>query len=101
MEPIQQLYQDICHLVNLAYPAEVSLITYVAKEAFVTALNDGKLQLEVMKHAPQCVEAAISHAIKLEAFERVLFLQGNTVDHDDVPNASCILSVQLQIRQCG
>jgi len=67
-EYLQQLYQDICRLVTLAYPfAEASLVTHVGKEAFVTALNNRKLQLEVMKQEPQNVEAAFSHTIKLEA----------------------------------
>jgi len=43
------------------------LFTHVDKEAVVVTLNDGKLQLEVMKREPQNVEAA-HHAIKLEAF---------------------------------
>jgi len=49
-EPLQQLYQEICRLVALAYPsANSSLTTHVAREAFITALHDFKLQLEVMK----------------------------------------------------
>ena len=43
---LQQLYQDICRLVTLAYPsAEASLVTRVGKEAFIAALSNGKLQL--------------------------------------------------------
>jgi len=50
MESLQQLYQDICGLVTIAYPsAEAWLVTHVGKEAFVVALNGRKLQLEVMK----------------------------------------------------
>ena len=44
----------------------------MAKEAFVAALIDGKLQLAVMKHEPQNVVAALSHATKLEAYEQSL-----------------------------
>jgi len=39
---------------------------YVAKEAFIIALNDDGLQLEVIKWEPQSMEAAFSHTIKLE-----------------------------------
>jgi len=47
--------------VALAYPlAEVSLATYVGKEAFITALNENKLQLEVMKREPQF---AVGHSL--------------------------------------
>ena len=63
--------------------AEVSLFTHVGKEAFAAALNDGKQQMEVMKRDPQNVGAALSHAIKLEAFEQLLACQGAMVDHDD------------------
>jgi len=63
--------QDICRLVTLEYlSAEVLLITHVAKEAFVAALSDSKLQLEVMKREPQNVAAVLSHAIKLEVRSR-------------------------------
>jgi len=62
--------------VTLAYPsAEASLINCVGKEAFITALSDGKLQLEVMKHEPLNIEAALRHAIKVEAYEQSLLSQ--------------------------
>jgi len=49
-ETLQTLYQDITRLVSLAYPsARVTLTNHVGKEAFNAALNDGHLQLEVMK----------------------------------------------------
>jgi len=38
--------------------------THIGKETFIVALNDSKLQLEVMKQEPQNLEAALSHAIK-------------------------------------
>jgi len=46
------------------------LVTHVSNETFIVALNDSKLK--VMKQEPQNVEAALSHAIKLEAFEQSL-----------------------------
>ena len=59
----------------LAYPsADISPTTYVAKEAFITVLSDNKLQIEVMKKEPRNIEEALSHAIKLEAFEQSLLL---------------------------
>ena len=79
----QHLYQVICRLVALAYPsADESLTTYVAKEALITALNDNKLQLEVMKRVAHNVEEALSHAIKLEAYEQSLLLH-NAVSSDE------------------
>ena len=53
----------------------------MGKEAFITALSDGNLQLEVMKHKPLNIEAALSYAIKVEAYEQSLVCQG-TVAYD-------------------
>jgi len=83
-ESIQQLYQDICRLVTLACPsAETSLVTHIGKEASIAVLRDGKLQLDVMKQELQNVEAALSHAIKFEAFEQSLTSQDAMIDHND------------------
>ena len=82
------MYQEICRLVALAYPsAEPSLTTHVAKEAFVTALNNFKLQIEVTKKEPQNIQEALNYAIKLEAFEQSLLVHGDnsdSADNDDV-----------------
>jgi len=87
-EPLQRLYQEICRLVAMAYPsAEPSLTTHVAKEAFVTALNNFKLQIEVTKKEPQNIQEALNYAIKLEAFEQSLLVHGDnsdSADNDDV-----------------
>ena len=74
------------------------LVTHVGKEAFIFALNDGKLLLEVMKQEPQNVQAALSHTIKLKVFKqslayRVLWLTIMTA----VPCSGHVLSVQLQV----
>jgi len=55
----------------------------VAREAFITALHDSKLQLEVMKREQQNVEEALNHAIKLEAYEQSLLLQNNSEEFDE------------------
>jgi len=100
-ESLQQLYKDICRLVTLTCPsAEALLVTHVGKEAFIVALNDGKLQLEVMKQEPQNLEAALNHATKLEAFEQSLAYQGTLIDHNDGrATHGHVLSLQLQVRQ--
>ena len=52
----------------LAYPsADIVLTNHVGK-AFVIALIDSNLQLEVMKREPAKIEATLSHAIKIEAY---------------------------------
>ena len=63
---------------TLAYPSVASsLVTHVSEETFIVALNDTKLQLEVMKgYHRSSVQAALSHAIKIEAFKQSLACQG-------------------------
>jgi len=59
--------------VSLAYPgAGPQLVTHVTLEAFLLGLNNPALQLEVMKNEPPNVEVALSHAIKVEAYEQSL-----------------------------
>jgi len=49
-EMLQNLYRDISRLVSLAYPSvDATLTNHVGKESFINALNDGPLQIEVMK----------------------------------------------------
>ena len=74
-EPLQQLYLDISRLVTLACPSsESALVNHVAKEAFVMALDDARLQLKLMEREPKTVEDALSVATKLEAYETSLSL---------------------------
>ena len=80
-ESLQQLYQDIYRLVTLGYPSAEPLL--ISNEAFITALIDGRLQLEVMKCEPQNAETTLSYAIKVEAFEQLLASRGSLVDHDN------------------
>ena len=71
-------------MVTLAYQsAEASLVTHIGKEAFIVAVNDSKLQLQIIKREPQNVEAALSHVIRWEAIEQSLTYQGTLVNHND------------------
>jgi len=73
-----KLSSHTCRLVTLSYPsADVALTSHVDKEAFIIALSDWNLQLEVMKWEPLNIEAALSHAIKVVAYEE------SVTDHDD------------------
>jgi len=59
--PSQQLYQEVCCFMALAYSsADASRTTYVAREAFI---------VEVMKHELHTIEEAWSHAVKLEVLQ--------------------------------
>jgi len=44
------------------------LVTHVSIESFIAALNDPKLEYEVLKREPPSLEAAASYAVKLEAY---------------------------------
>ena len=72
-ESLQALYQDVHRLLQLAYPgADDSLATHVGKEAFINALENPALQLELLKREPATLEAALNHAVKMEAYEQSL-----------------------------
>ena len=83
-ETLQQLYQEICRLVALAYPqTEQALASHVAKEAFLSAVDDPSLQLKVMEREPKTIEDALNIASKLEAYERSLSGAGRHTDHEE------------------
>jgi len=89
---------------TIAYPsAEALLVTHVGTEAFVTALNDSGLHLGVMKREPQTIEAALSHAIKLEAYEQSLSLRSVTIYYDDshVTRQPCTCLCSYRSVGCG
>jgi len=74
---LQHLYREISRLVSLGYPSkETEFTDHVGKEAFIRALNDGPLQLEVMKGEPINLESALNYATKYEAYECRLVSQG-------------------------
>jgi len=97
-ETLQHLYRDISRLVSLAYLSEeVKLTNHVGKESFIKALNDGPLQMEVMKGKPSNLEAALNCATKYEAYEHSLISQSTlskssaytSVSDDDRPLITC------------
>ena len=69
-EPLQSLYLDITRMVALAHPTSVPDLTrHIAKEAFINALGDDKLQIRVMDKQPTTIEEALGIAGRLEAYE--------------------------------
>jgi len=73
-ESLQELYQDISCLMELGYPsADALLTTCIAKEAFVIALDDACMQIEIRKREPRNTEEALSHAVKID--EQYVMLQ--------------------------
>jgi len=76
-ETLQHLYREISRLVSLAYPSKGTDFTdHVGKEAFIRALNNGPLQLEVMKGEPTDLESALNFVTKFEAYKCSLVSQG-------------------------
>ena len=72
-ETLQDLYRDISHLIQLAYPgAGDKLVKHVGIESFIAALNDRDLEYEVLQLEPTGLEEAASHAVKLEALTHTL-----------------------------
>jgi len=69
--------------------ADVSFTNHVGKEAFITVLSDGNLQLEVMKQDPLNIGATLSHAIKIDSYEQSLVCQGTLVTDQDESRAKC------------
>jgi len=56
-EPLQDLYRDISHVLQLAYPDEGGrFISRVGVDTFITALNDRQLEYEVLKHTCRPVD---------------------------------------------
>jgi len=56
-------------LLQLAYPGEDSkLVTRSAVDAFITALNDGPMEFEVMKLRPKSLQEAADCTTRLEAY---------------------------------
>jgi len=72
-EPVQDVYRGISYLIQLACPGvDNVLVTYVGIESFIAALNYPELQYEVLKREPLSLEAAVSYAVKLEAYTHSL-----------------------------
>ena len=67
-EPLQDLYRDISHLLQLAYLGEGGrFISRVGIDTFITALNDRELEYEVLKLEPKTLEEAANHVMRLDA----------------------------------
>ena len=72
-ESLQSLYQDIRRLMSLAYPGETSRIgEQIAKDAFLTALDDAHLELRCREQEPKDLDTALRIAVRFELYERVV-----------------------------
>jgi hypothetical protein len=68
-ESIRELAQDICRLITLAYPGEKSrLAEHIARDAFLTALDDPELELKVREKEPHDLDTAVKMSQRFEMF---------------------------------
>jgi len=73
-EPLAELYQDVRRLMTLAYPGESnsSICEQIAKDYFIASLADRDLELKIREREPRDLETAFRHAVRLEAYDRVV-----------------------------
>jgi len=68
-ESLQELYQDVCGLMSLAYPGPTSdLSNIVGRDAFLEALCDNALRVRILEKGPPDLDEALRIACQLEAF---------------------------------
>ena len=64
---LQQLYQDVCRLMSLAYPGLTSdLSNIVARNAFLEALGDNALRVRILVKGPPDLDGALRIARQLQ-----------------------------------
>jgi len=69
-ESLQELYQDVCRLMSLAYPGPTSdLSNIVGRDAFLEALCDNALRVRILEKGPPDLDEALRIACQLEAFD--------------------------------
>ena len=70
-ETLQSLYIDINRLVSLAYPGSTSaLLEIVSRDAFLDAMDDPSMRVRILEREPLTLDAALSIACRLEAYDR-------------------------------
>ena len=69
-EAIRELAQDVQRLMALAYPGEKSSLSeYIARDAFLSALNDPDLELKIREREPADLGSAVKLAQRFEIFK--------------------------------
>ncbi|HSN23793.1 MAG TPA: zinc finger CCHC domain-containing protein [Methylomicrobium sp.] len=68
-ESLQHLYQDVCRLLALSYPAEQSKLSQlVARDAFLDCLNDPSIRIRILEKDCTNIQQAYTVAARFEAF---------------------------------
>ena len=73
-ETLSILMQDIRKLIAQAYPGQASeVIECIARDAFIDALADRELALQVLAKEPATLEKAFQTATKLESYNQIVY----------------------------
>ena len=69
-ESLRELAHDIRRSMTLAYPGEKSgLVEHIARDAFLTALNDPEFELKIREREPVDLDEALKLAQRFEVFK--------------------------------
>jgi hypothetical protein len=69
-ESIRELAQDVQRLMVLAYPEERSRLSeHIARDAFLTALDDPEMELKIREREPGDLDSAVKMAQRFEVFK--------------------------------
>ena len=73
-EILSSLVQDIRKLITLFYPGKVSeIVEAIARDAFIEALSDRDLALQVLAKEPETLEKAYQTATKLQSYKDLVY----------------------------
>ena len=103
-ETLNSLEQDIRKLIVLAYPGETSnILELIARDAFIDAICDRDLALQVLAAGPETLESAYQVASKLKFYNDLIHStephQILTSKSDVIPREEAADSEQRQMRE--
>ena len=77
-EKLQKLAQDVQRLMALAYPGEKSALSeHIARDAFLSALDDPELELKIREREPDNLDVAVKLAQRFEVFKATVETSSN------------------------
>ena len=73
-ETLSSLVQDTRKLITLSYPGKASeIVEAIARDAFIEALSDRDLALQVLAKEPETLEKAYQTATKLQSYRDLVY----------------------------
>ena len=83
-ETLQEVFYDVKRLMALAFPRESGpMAEAMAIDYFVETFGDRSLKIKVLEKSPSTLDEALNWAVRFEAIERSVGLDGAAVyDHD-------------------